>query len=168
MNSLLAIYPDLYLLMIVFCGNKHTGDNQVTNALLDGIKNTNNVQIFDYNKNSNTFYEVMSTCTLVIAMRLHAAILAYTAGIPFFMLSYNQKCISFAYEIGLRNNHLFESNSLEGSSFKESIKKWFESEHQDKKPWVLPLSDARISSLKNFIFLDQNISKNISVVTYES
>ena len=154
-NLMVAKYANMKLLLFVFCGDKHVGDCNITNKLYETIKDKARVQIIDYSANPLIFYKKISTCKIMIAMRLHAAIIAYTVGTPFFMLSYAEKCRSFANEIGLLSDHIFDIDSLVYSTLERRLGMWFESGQQAGKPWSLSLSDAKSRSLNNFTFLKQ-------------
>ncbi|MDZ7696598.1 MAG: polysaccharide pyruvyl transferase family protein [Deltaproteobacteria bacterium] len=154
-NLMMANYANMQLFLFIFCRDKYVGDHDITNELHQRIEDKTRVKIIDYSENPLLFYKIISTCKLMISMRLHAAIIAYTVGTPFVMLSYAEKCISFAHEIGLRPDHIFEMDSLVSSTLDARLENCLESDQLTVKPWSLSLSAAKSRSLNNFAFLNR-------------
>jgi polysaccharide pyruvyl transferase WcaK-like protein len=63
--------------------------------------------VIDYRGNLIEFSDSLLGCALLISVRLHASVLAYTLNIPFVMISYDEKCLDFAREISLKRQYLF-------------------------------------------------------------
>jgi len=59
------------------------------------------IEAVSHNGDIAKTFNVIRSCSHIIAMRLHGAILAYAAGVPFHILSYHDKCRQFANTIGL-------------------------------------------------------------------
>lgn len=61
------------------------------------------------------FWQTIGPCAFVIAVRLHAAILAACAGVPTLMLGYRDKCLDFMASMNLEAWHLDLESAPEGA-----------------------------------------------------
>lgn len=57
-------------------------------------------RVVEYTPETGHMLRVMSDCDVVIAMRLHAAIFSYAAGVPFSLVAYHPKCDDFHVDVG--------------------------------------------------------------------
>jgi polysaccharide pyruvyl transferase WcaK-like protein len=151
-NRIMVKHSDMRIRLFVFCGNTRVGDRDVTAKLQYAIEDVSRVEVMDYSDRPFEFYKAISECWAVVAMRLHAAILAYSVNTPFIMLSYAEKCESFAKEVGLSPDYLFDADPEVLSSLEDCLSGLCTGQ-TSYEAWTLPIGDAREHSLHNFSFL---------------
>lgn len=102
LKTIASIDPTITFRFFIFNGHPIFGDKLITQQAITLLKDcTSNIEIINYNDNVSTTWGNISTCSFVIAMRLHAAIFACFANVPFFLIEYHRKCTDFIKEIGL-------------------------------------------------------------------
>lgn len=57
-------------------------------------------------QSADEFFRHIGPCAFVVAVRLHAAILASCVGVPTLMLGYRDKCLDFMASVGMENWHV--------------------------------------------------------------
>lgn len=164
LNAIMAKDNTVRLFLFVFCRDNMLGDYSITNKLRTSIVYRERVQLVDYSLNPIEFYRKISTCDLMIAERLHASVISYAVGTPFLMLSYAEKCKSFAQEVGLDEKHIFDVNSIDRSSFSNCLEKWLQSDYKLSSSWSLPLQDAKKLAQNNFYFLKSVLQEGKSLI----
>lgn len=93
---------DMVFRFFIFNGNLTVGDKSITMNLAHKLRliRPNNVEVIDYETETYHTWMKIKECKLVLATRLHAAIFACFANVPFFLIEYHQKCSSFLNDIG--------------------------------------------------------------------
>lgn len=88
----------------VINGNVKFGDLELT---LETIEKSNpkSYEIFNYNKNTKVTWESISKCDFMLSTRLHAAIFACFAEVPFMLNEYHRKCGDFLYNVGYHDDY---------------------------------------------------------------
>ncbi|KXO00967.1 polysaccharide pyruvyl transferase [Aequorivita aquimaris] len=93
----------------VINGNPKYGDLKLTTETVEKAS-PKNFEIFYYNKNTKLTWESIAQCDLVVSTRLHAAIFACFAEVPFMLNEYHRKCGDFLNNVGYNNMYrLFNS-----------------------------------------------------------
>lgn len=57
-------------------------------------------------KDADSFFEIISSCSFTVAVRLHAAVLSCCVGTPPLMLGYRDKCLDFMESMKLEHWHI--------------------------------------------------------------
>jgi polysaccharide pyruvyl transferase WcaK-like protein len=120
---------NLNVYIFVFCMYDKQNDLFDANNLLEKIKKTlaakgryiDRIKIINYNMDLSNFLESVERCSIIVAERLHAAVLGCSLNKPLIMLSYSQKCIDFAIEINLDRKYIFDINRIDYIEFSNSF-----------------------------------------------
>ncbi|PWR08652.1 hypothetical protein DKT68_14720 [Micromonospora acroterricola] len=85
----------------VFVFNTHPehGDEQVSERLRAAVSDHCDVRVVTARDGVRACWDEMKRCDLGLHMRLHGAIFAYLAGVPFALVPYQKKCDDFLDEI---------------------------------------------------------------------
>ncbi|MEH1165413.1 polysaccharide pyruvyl transferase family protein [Micromonospora sp. CPCC 205539] len=85
----------------VFVFNTHPehGDEQVSERLRAAVADHCDVRVVTARDGVRACWAEMKQCDLGLHMRLHGAVFAYLAGVPFALVPYQQKCDDFLDEI---------------------------------------------------------------------
>ncbi|MET8526260.1 polysaccharide pyruvyl transferase family protein [Micromonospora sp. NPDC005172] len=85
----------------VFVFNTHPehGDEQVSERLRAAVAGTCDVRVVTARDGVRACWDEMKRCDLGLHMRLHGAVFAYLAGVPFALVPYQQKCDDFLDDI---------------------------------------------------------------------
>lgn len=88
--------------LFIFNGNLRVGDQKITMSLANKLRaiNPKNVEIIEYDPCTYHSWLRIKECNLVISTRLHAAIFACFANVPFFLVEYHRKCADFLDDVG--------------------------------------------------------------------
>lgn len=91
----------------IFNGNQRIGDYDVSISLANKIKEIrpNNVEVINYNSSTFATWSKIKECNLFFSTRLHGAIFACFANVPFFLNEYHKKCSDFLDDIGYFSNY---------------------------------------------------------------
>ena len=90
------------LRFFVFNGHAASGDDAVTDEVIASLDGYPHVERLAYDPDPKRVYAELARCDAIFGVRLHACILAYTAGVPFILVEYHRKCGDFLDEIGYR------------------------------------------------------------------
>jgi polysaccharide pyruvyl transferase WcaK-like protein len=110
LNALSKTQP-IEVVLLAFNSHPQRGDVSLAHTLADEIKPFADCEVVAYDGDVGAFYSAVAGCDAVLAMRLHAAIFAYTAGVPFGLINYHPKCAEFAHQVQLPSAVLFESDA---------------------------------------------------------
>jgi len=88
------------LRFFVFNGHATTGDDTITDEVIASLDGYPHVEKIPYHHDPKVVFTELSRCNAIFGVRLHAAILAYTASVPFVLVEYHRKCSDFLDEIG--------------------------------------------------------------------
>ncbi|MEU4339400.1 polysaccharide pyruvyl transferase family protein [Micromonospora lupini] len=85
----------------VFVFNTHAehGDEQISERLRAAVADTCDVRVVTARDGVRACWDEMKRCDLGLHMRLHGAVFAYLAGVPFALVPYQQKCDDFLDDI---------------------------------------------------------------------
>lgn len=105
--------PQHTFVLYQFCAYESLDDIIEINQLVKLISNKVKYEVFDFTLDTIKFYESISSLDLMIATRLHAAIMAYTVNTPTVILSYHEKCREFADMVGMDQSLILNSDDLD-------------------------------------------------------
>jgi|3_EtaG_2_1085321.scaffolds.fasta_scaffold28915_2 polysaccharide pyruvyl transferase WcaK-like protein len=93
---------DIRFRFFIFNGNERFGDKQITMNFIQKLNSGNDLafEVIEYKKNVKATWENICACNLMISVRLHGAIFACYANVPFFLMEYHRKCTDFLKDVG--------------------------------------------------------------------
>lgn len=148
LNAILATNENLQIELLNFSDV----DEPASNALTQRLKYPERVCNMPYSDRPGDMYERIANCSLVMASRLHAAVISYAVETPFTVLAYHQKCIDFAQEVQLAEKWIWPVSSLETERLTQQLSTAFS---QNNFPRAQrPLEEARQEARRSFQFLD--------------
>lgn len=86
--------------LIVMNGHERHGDTTLTSLFGQQLDSSTDCEIVPYSPNTTTLIDALAGCTAVIAMRLHAAIFAFSSRVPVLLAAYHTKSKDFAEAVG--------------------------------------------------------------------
>lgn len=94
--------PAIKFRFFVFNGNPQVGDAKLTYQFINSFVAGKQIDydIIPCQANVKSTFNYISECDLMIAIRLHAAIFACFAQVPFLLLEYHRKCSDFLDDVG--------------------------------------------------------------------
>lgn len=93
-------------------GSDKVGDKNLTYETIQKSK-PKSYEVVDYNKTTRNTWESISDCDFLIATRLHAAIFACFANIPFMLNEYHRKCGDFLDNVGYNESYRLYNNEYD-------------------------------------------------------
>lgn len=86
----------------IFILNSHpqTGDGGISSRLAKALQDVAEVEIVHRDIGVPAVWRSIATCRAFLSVRLHGAISAYMAGIPFALVEYHPKCTAFLKDVG--------------------------------------------------------------------
>lgn len=141
------------LWLFEFNGNERVGDCSLAKRLASAIENQVNCRIIPYHPNPLVTLQRVKRCRGMLAMRLHAAIFAYTAQIPFLILSYHQKCLGFAEMAGVPSEAVIDSETFTSNELAALLELLIR-DGASFKP-TLPIEQAQVLAERNFLWFEQ-------------
>lgn len=131
------------------CVNPKSDDRLMASAFGEGYGRVG-ITNFEHNGDPGRTYEKIAETSHFISMRLHGAILAFTAGVPFLQLEYHQKCADFAETIGLDARQRFSFDESDTQSLESKLREFLSVTENSTN---LSLTALQKRALKNFHFL---------------
>lgn len=110
--TVLAQRTDARFKIFEFNGHETIGDKHVAKELARSVP-SDRAFIISYSPNPLFAFEHIRKSTCVIATRLHAAIFAFAARVPFIVLCYHPKVREFARYIGLAAPFILDDDTVE-------------------------------------------------------
>ena len=101
-------------------GNSKNGDLALTQKIIEASA-PKNYEIITYQKETEVMWKSIATCDFVLATRLHAAIFACFAKIPFMLIEYHQKCSDFLTTVGYNSEYRIGDAGFDPSETAEKI-----------------------------------------------
>lgn len=98
-------------------GHARIGDLELTKRTIADAK-LKSFEIVPYQRETMAMWNQVNTCEFVISTRLHAAIFACFAGVPFILNEYHRKCADFLSTVGYNEKYrIYDSEySIEETS----------------------------------------------------
>lgn len=97
----LARQTELHIKIFVFNGHSRTGDAGLAEEMKQDLAPFASTEIVPYQGDPGLSWRQVAACDAVFAVRLHGAIFACMAEVPFLLVEYHEKCGSFLDDIGL-------------------------------------------------------------------
>jgi polysaccharide pyruvyl transferase WcaK-like protein len=110
-KNVASLHP-LRIAGVEICGDDMHGDKYLIENLLNKLEHVCEVEFISYCPDPAEMMGRLSLLDGMIAERLHAAIYAYTLGVPFAIVPYHRKCLAFAKDIGLPEMLVLDPNIL--------------------------------------------------------
>jgi polysaccharide pyruvyl transferase WcaK-like protein len=139
---------DLKLKLFVFNGNQRKGDVEITDLFYHRLSQIDSadIEVIPYQSDPLKTWDEVQKCDAFFGVRLHSAIFAYTAGIPFILVEYHRKCTDFLTEIGCKDEYRVPSEMKEPGEVAALLHSLF----SEQNCWSLPLHEAQELALQNF------------------
>jgi len=134
--------------LIVFNGNPRRGDVEITTDFYNRLSSIpgSSVEMVTYQNNPLKTWEAVRSCDALLGVRLHSAIFAYAAKVPFLLVEYHPKCSDFMTEIGCTDTCRLPAEMRNPSDTANLINEML----HGKTCCSLPLEDAQQLALQNF------------------
>ncbi len=114
----------------------------------------NRLHLLKYQPDPIHLIRTLSSFQVVIAMRLHAAILSYIINTPVIAINYHHKCSSWCAQIGLPMRYRMSADNADTDKLYGTIIAGLK---YGFKPPLLPVKSALQQSLKNWRLTDEQI-----------
>ncbi len=95
---------NIHFKFYVINGNDNVGDLDLTKETISSSC-PKSYEIISYTKETQQIFESIAQCDFVISTRLHAAIFACFAQIPFMLNEYHRKCTDFLNNVGYNTDY---------------------------------------------------------------
>jgi polysaccharide pyruvyl transferase WcaK-like protein len=109
------------VVLIDFNGDAYYGDHDVHRSLLDQLGDNIPVRHISYSSDPMDALKIIAGLRGIIAMRLHAAVFAYSTGTPTLMLAYHEKCHEWARTVGVDPSLVFNAYQINVEALAEGI-----------------------------------------------
>ncbi len=103
----LAKHENIKIRFCIFNGHPLYGDLRLAKRMAAALKPFCPVEIVSYTKDPGQMWRRVAECDAFLAERLHSAIFAYMAHVPFAIVEYHRKCADLADDIGLPEIYRF-------------------------------------------------------------
>lgn len=127
-------------------------DEASSAQLRSQLNATDRVRLYPYMDHPEEMYQRLSECDLVLASRLHAAVISYSVGTAFGVLAYHQKCVDFAQEVGLDEDWVMSVKTLSADKLSHQLRAAIIEKNLPKVQ--LPVETAKANARTSFQFLD--------------
>lgn len=133
----------------VINGHKNFGDRELTMRIIEDSQ-VENVEVVEYQNSVFSAWNLIGQCDMMIATRLHAAILAAYNDVPFVLNEYHQKCADFLADIGQPDKLIVGDADYTNNAIVDVISAYINNENPMDKP--LFIEESQQKALKNFNF----------------
>ena len=155
-GRLLERRRELELSLFVFCGDPRAGDERATTVFARTIGESERVTVHPYSSRPGRVSEEIARCRLLVAMRLHAGVLAYATKTPFLMLAYHPKSLAFADQVGLPDELRCDARTALPDEIVERLEAELAGPLRPRAS--LALEDGRRSARRHLVFLTEAMS----------
>lgn len=97
--ELINKHCDVHFKVFIINGNKKRKERAVSEDLMENIEE-DRISIVPYSPTVHKTWQEIASCDVMISTRLHAAIFACYAEVPFFLIEYHKKCTDFLEDVG--------------------------------------------------------------------
>tara|TARA_R100000306_G_C4379757_1_gene143619 strand:- start:1532 stop:2641 length:1110 start_codon:yes stop_codon:yes gene_type:complete len=140
---------DIRFRFFIFNGNKRFGDKQITMSYIQKLNSGNNLdyEVIEYQSNVRATWDYISGCDFMISVRLHGAIFACYANVPFLLMEYHRKCTDFLKDVGQNEKFLLNSWNYSVSTISNTIL-----EVLNENNYIIPqnIQETKLRSTWNF------------------
>jgi polysaccharide pyruvyl transferase WcaK-like protein len=85
--------------LFILNDNPRFGDRALTRRFAAALRPLANVQVVPYSADPKVTWQRISECTAFLSVRLHGAVMACFARVPFLLVEYHQKCSDFLSDL---------------------------------------------------------------------
>lgn len=149
-----------------FNGHAESGDAAVTQEVIAALDGHPHIERVPYDPDPLVVLEQLRHCDAVFGVRLHAAILAYTAEVPFLLVEYHRKCADFLDEIACAQAHRIGDAEASDSQIAARLEAMLFA-RAPAPAGQLSLSAARTLALKNFTAAPFHVPSRVAVAAPE-
>lgn len=142
---------NIHFKFLIINGNKRIGDLELTHKIINQSK-IRSYEIIPYQKETRLMWNEIKNCDFIISTRLHAAIFACFAGVPFMLNEYHRKCGDFLESVGYSDSYRLYNSEY---SIQEKSKKILEM--LNSKNYIHPTKKDLAFSKAKLNFTNVNI-----------
>lgn len=107
----------------VINGNARNGDLALTKEIIASAA-PKNYEVIGYQRQTEKMWDNIASCNFVLATRLHAAIFACFAKVPFMLVEYHSKCTDFLTNVGYNSASLIGDAEFDTKEITSKIGDW--------------------------------------------
>lgn len=138
---------DVLFRFFIINGNPRNGDLALTHQIIAG-SSPKNFQVIEYQKETKIMWEHIGSCDFVLATRLHAAIFACFAEVPFLLVEYHRKCTDFLNDVGFNSEAMIGDADYEIKPTTDLIVDWIT--YAENYPAPTLIGEMRKKAFLNF------------------
>lgn len=135
--------------LLIFNGHPSWGDKEYVASLATFLDKYSDIEIHDYCNDPLYFWRLISSCDAIFSIRLHGAIFACMAKIPFSLVEYHPKCSNFLEYIQSPSEWRIGDMELTEEEASEKIVSML----HDKKEYPINIEELEKKSLLNFVII---------------
>lgn len=151
LELLLSKRSDVNLKFISLNGSPKYGDHEITLSFIQHLhKYGDRIELQEYEKDTRDIFNSISDCDLLVGIRLHSGIMAYTAGVPFILCEYHPKCTAFLDDINYPISHRCGNPNIEPDLLVNSINKILDQDQASFYRDIVPLKNTQEQAMRNF------------------
>ncbi len=150
-KKLNSLHDNLIFRFFIINGHKNIGDENLTKKMIENL-GIHNYEIVPYQNKVYDIWASIKNCDFMIATRLHAAIMAAYADVPFILNEYHQKCTDFVKDIGQNEAFIVGDADYNFNNLISSISGIL---LEESKYNLTNKEETQQLSLKNFSFINQ-------------
>jgi len=90
---------DIHFKFFIINGSHKNGDYKLTKETIEKVR-PKSYDVVEYSRDTKKIWKSVAECDFVLSTRLHAAIFACFAEVPFMLNEYHRKCIDFLDDVG--------------------------------------------------------------------
>lgn len=144
----LSRFTDVSFKIFEFNGHEKIGDGRVVDEIARTLPSDRTI-VVPYFPNPLVAFEHIRTSACMVATRLHAAIFAFTAGVPIVVLCYHPKVKEFARYVGLAEQYVIDEDRADPEQIITAVSSVLND--PDKALPRMPLEVAKRRALDMFI-----------------
>jgi polysaccharide pyruvyl transferase WcaK-like protein len=144
--SNLAAKLGFKVVFLSLCLNPSSDDRLMADAFAEAFQ-AGQVELFEHNGDPERTFEKVRSCSHMVSMRLHGAIMAFAGSVPFLQLEYHPKCRDFADTIGLAEIHRLDMSAFSWDGFTRKIEQLMDTKSISS---VMDLHSAQERARLNF------------------
>lgn len=149
-ESLAAVHKRLgcTVLLFEFSCCPTWGDRKLLEGVKDRLAGSCETRLVPYDANPLNTLRYLGLCDVVIAMRLHAAVMSFATQVPCLILAYHQKCRGFARMAQYPDGAVFDADRFAPCELSEAVRRLVEGD-RTLHPQV-GLDEAKQSAVRGF------------------
>lgn len=109
------------IILLDFNGHGQFGDYHVHQKILNRLNANIDVTHIPYDPNPYRVLQKIAGFKVVVAMRLHASIMAFMSNTPCISINYHKKCTSWCEQVGVPVEYRFDVQDLTSNQLTEAV-----------------------------------------------